>query len=182
MLKINCFTTYPFCRGVSASKQNHNFSHKSVLAFAFRLGLCFWNEYANHPYLPCFHSSCRAALECVNCLPNHRSWVFQGAAGTAHFTVGICSPQWSQPGKTLLWTCIQQGFLKRNMASSPWDTVIDHVNCSKLHVGKHGLDNRKHFLTERLINYWNRLPRGMDDAPSLWGLKRLLDSALNNML
>lgn len=173
---------YPFCRGVSASKQNHNFSHESVLAFAFRLGLCFWNEYANHPYLPCFHSSCRAALECVNFLPNHRSWVFHKCSWQSSLQCWDMQPPmeptWENPAVDMY----SAGLPQRNMVSSPWDTVIEHVNSSKLHVGKYGLDSTKHFLTERLINYWNRLPRGTDDALSLWVLKRLLDSALNNML
>jgi len=52
-------------------------------------------------------------------------------------------------------------------------------NGSKLCHGRFGLDIRKHFFTESMVKVWNRLPRELDDAPSL---SRYLDNDLNNML
>ena len=55
-------------------------------------------------------------------------------------------------------------------------------NGLKLCQAKFRLDIRKHFFTERVVKHWNRLPRDVDDAPSLSVFKRHLDNALNNML
>ncbi|KFV11435.1 hypothetical protein N339_02581, partial [Pterocles gutturalis] len=52
-------------------------------------------------------------------------------------------------------------------------------NGSKLCQGRFRLDIRKH---ERVVKHCNRLPREIVNAPSLSIFKRLLDSALNNML
>jgi len=55
-------------------------------------------------------------------------------------------------------------------------------NGSKLHQGRFGLDVGRHFCTERVVKHWNRLPRGVVDAPSLPVLKKHLDNALNNLM
>lgn len=33
-------------------------------------------------------------------------------------------------------------------------------------TGKFRLDIQKHFLTEKVVKHWNRLPKEMADAPS----------------
>ncbi|KAK4830473.1 hypothetical protein QYF61_011197 [Mycteria americana] len=55
-------------------------------------------------------------------------------------------------------------------------------NGSKLHQGRFRPGIRKHFLIERVVKPWNRLPREVVDAPSLSVFKRHLDNALNNMV
>jgi len=55
-------------------------------------------------------------------------------------------------------------------------------NGSKLHQWRFRQDIRKHFLTERVVKHWNRLPREVVDTPSLTMFKRHFDNALNNML
>ena len=37
----------------------------------------------------------------------------------------------------------------------------------KLRLGKFSFDIRKNFLTERVVKYWNRLPRVVVESPSL---------------
>ena len=44
------------------------------------------------------------------------------------------------------------------------------------------MDIRKTFFTLRVVRHWNRLPRGVMDAPSMQTLKVRLDGALNNLL
>ena len=55
-------------------------------------------------------------------------------------------------------------------------------NGSKLHQGSFRLGMRKHFLTERVVKHWHRLPGEVTNAPSLSVFKRHLDNTLNNML
>ncbi|KFV99142.1 hypothetical protein N327_07383, partial [Fulmarus glacialis] len=55
-------------------------------------------------------------------------------------------------------------------------------NGSDLCQGRFRMDVRKHFFTERAVKHRNRLPREVDDAPSLAVFKKHLDNALNNML
>ena len=44
------------------------------------------------------------------------------------------------------------------------------------------MDIKKNFLTERVIKYWNRLPREVVESPSLEVFKRRVDVALGDMV
>jgi len=41
---------------------------------------------------------------------------------------------------------------------------------------------RKKFVTESVVKHWNRLPREVDEAPSLEVLKRHVDAELGDMV
>lgn len=41
----------------------------------------------------------------------------------------------------------------------------------KLYLGRFRLGSRKNFFTERDVEYWNRLPREVEESPSLDILK-----------
>ncbi|KFV78251.1 hypothetical protein N308_02422, partial [Struthio camelus australis] len=55
-------------------------------------------------------------------------------------------------------------------------------NGQKLEARKFHLDLRKNFLTVRVTEHWNRLPREAVESPSLEIFKSRLDVILGNML
>jgi len=55
-------------------------------------------------------------------------------------------------------------------------------NGHKLKQRKFRLNMRKNFLTLRVTEHWNRLPRGVGKSPSLEKLKTHLDTVLCSLL
>ncbi|KFZ63941.1 hypothetical protein N321_08021, partial [Antrostomus carolinensis] len=55
-------------------------------------------------------------------------------------------------------------------------------NGFKLREGRFQLDIRRKFFTQRVVRYWNRLPREAVDAPSLKAFKARLDGALGSLI
>jgi len=55
-------------------------------------------------------------------------------------------------------------------------------NGLKLHQGRFSLDIRKNFFTEGVLKPWTRLPRAVEESPSLEGFIKRVDVALQEMV
>lgn len=55
------------------------------------------------------------------------------------------------------------------------------MNGLKLKEKSFGLDIRKKIFVEKVVMHWNKIPRGVGDAPHLEVFKANLDEALTNL-
>ena len=52
----------------------------------------------------------------------------------------------------------------------------------ELGQGRVRLGLRERFCTQRVVGHWDRLPRAVVIAPSLWEFKKRLDNALRHVV
>ena len=71
---------------------------------------------------------------------------------------------------------------ERNQLFERADNCRTRGNGFMLREGRIRLDVRGKFFTERVVRYWNRLPREVVDAPSLEVFKARLDGALGSLV
>ena len=62
------------------------------------------------------------------------------------------------------------------------DSDRTRENGFKLRQGRFRLDIRRKVFTQRVVTQWNRLPKGVVDAPSLGAFKARLDVALGSLV
>ena len=62
------------------------------------------------------------------------------------------------------------------------DNSRTRENVFKLKEGRFRLDVRGKIFTMRMVRCWNRLPKGVVDAPSLEAFKARLDGALGRLV
>jgi len=83
-----------------------------------------------------------------------------------------CGETLQQPSSTLRGPIGKTG----KIFSAAWSNGL------KLREGRFRLDIKNTFFTMRVVKYWNRLPMGVGEAPSLVTFKARLDRALSNLV
>ena len=75
--------------------------------------------------------------------------------------------------------------MKNNSSTTLFERVDNsrtRGNGFKLREGRFRLDLRGKFFTKRVVRCWHRLPREVEDAPSLEMFKARLDGALGSLV
>ena len=55
-------------------------------------------------------------------------------------------------------------------------------NGLKLHLGRFRLDTRNHLFSERVVTCWKRLPREVEESPSVEAFQNRVDVALRGVV